>query len=439
MGSADISRGPTIRQRGTAASCPGRAIAPAARSSARRFVIRVGSSAMVLFGDTLALMTPLLSDPRQFSATMFMAGLSLLLIARAGRYRTSPNLSVLDVAPAIVSRLVMATTVIATIIGLEGGQEAVATFLRNCAMVVVLVIGGRVMTARLIGWRRERSDGLRRTLMVGGGTLTAELADVLDNHANYGLAVMGFVDDCHDCAASDLVPWLGRLSDVDLIVRNTGADTLIVTLEEGAECALLNMLRAPGCLACDIFAVPRLYHLRVHPAPIDHIGSVPVVRILRPKLTGPWSAIKRATDVAISGLLLAVLWPVAALWIFAKRIGDRARATARHAHAGHQVPVFHWPATIVQLWNVLRGNMSFVGPRPDRPDRTIEISRKYECYRLRQRTRAGLTGLAQINGRYGYLSAHENARYDNYYIENWSPWLDVRIVATALCQFIAAR
>ena len=365
----------------------------------------------MLSADALALLSPLLTDARQPPATLAMAGCSLLLLATGGRYRERLHLSALDDLPAIVGRLLVATAVVATMVGLRGGPPAVATFLENCATAAVLLVAGRAATTRLTAWRRERGYGVRRTLMMGGGPLAAELADVLDNHPSYGLAVVGYVDDDDDRPASDVVPCLGRLSDVDSVVRSVGADVLIVTPDAGTECALLDLLRTPQCLTCEVFAVPRLYHLHLLPAPIDRIGPVPVVRVLAPNLCGPWRAIRRAVDAGVGGLALAVLLPF---------VGSSRRYRGR-------------------LWAVLRGGMSLVGPHPDQPDHIASVSARYECYPLRGRARAGLIGLAQINALHGHVSAHDRARYDNYYIENWSLWLDVKIVVTAAAHLIGRR
>jgi lipopolysaccharide/colanic/teichoic acid biosynthesis glycosyltransferase len=191
-------------------------------------------------------------------------------------------------------------------------------------------------------------------------------------------------------------------------------DVLLATSDGRAECALLRLLRTPECLTCDVFAVPRLYHLHLHPAPFDRIGPVPVMRVLPPNLSGLWRAIRRAVDATVCGLALAVLLPFAAT-------SKRRRGV------------------VVQLWNAVRGGVSLVGPRPDRPDHIAEVSARYECYRPRRRARAGLTGLAQISGLQGHVSAHDRARYDNYYIENWSLWLDIKIVITALSHLIGRR
>jgi lipopolysaccharide/colanic/teichoic acid biosynthesis glycosyltransferase len=423
MGSADLCRNPTIRRPATSVR-PDPPGTHRGRPSLERFLGGAGACTAVLSMDALALMTPMLSDARQLTATVSMAALAMLLLAAAGRYRRRLHLGVLDDLPAVVARLIAATTVIATGVALHGDRSAVVTFLENCAMVVVLLIGGRVVTTRLIGWSRQCGRAMRRTVVVGGAAIAAELIDVLDGEPAYGLGVVGFVDDGPDRPAADLVPWLGQLSNMDSIVRDTGADTVLVAGGDGHECALVSALRTPACLGCDVFVVPRMHHLHVEPAPVDRIGSVAVVRILPANLTGPARAARRVVDAVIAGVLVAVLSPWAGARVLASRIRRR----------GIRAPV-----GLPELGKILRGRMGLVGPHPDEPDDADRFRARYECYRLRGRARPGLTGLAQVNSPRGYLSAHERARYDTRYIETWSPWLDVKIVASALSHLVAGR
>jgi lipopolysaccharide/colanic/teichoic acid biosynthesis glycosyltransferase len=92
-----------------------------------------------------------------------------------------------------------------------------------------------------------------------------------------------------------------------------------------------------------------------------------------------------------------------------------------------------------QLWNIVRGDMSLVGPRPERPHFVEEFSRHIPRYTSRHRVPAGLTGWSQVHGLRGDTSIEERARLDNYYIENWSPWLDVRILLMTVSQVILRR
>ena len=89
-----------------------------------------------------------------------------------------------------------------------------------------------------------------------------------------------------------------------------------------------------------------------------------------------------------------------------------------------------------QLWNVVRGDMSLVGPRPERPFFVREFTKQFPRYMARHRVPAGMTGWAQINGLRGDTDISERARFDNYYIENWSMWEDVKIVLRTVAQVV---
>jgi lipopolysaccharide/colanic/teichoic acid biosynthesis glycosyltransferase len=92
-----------------------------------------------------------------------------------------------------------------------------------------------------------------------------------------------------------------------------------------------------------------------------------------------------------------------------------------------------------QLWNVVRGEMSLVGPRPERPYFVSEYTERFPWYMARHRVPAGVTGWAQVNGLRGDTDISDRARFDNYYIENWSMWLDFKIILRTIAQVVGAR
>ncbi len=92
-----------------------------------------------------------------------------------------------------------------------------------------------------------------------------------------------------------------------------------------------------------------------------------------------------------------------------------------------------------QLWNILRGDMTLVGPRPERPHFVEQFSARYDRYAYRHRVQAGLTGFAQVSGLRGDTPIADRARYDNYYIENWSLWLDVKILLRTVSEVFFAH
>ena len=177
---------------------------------------------------------------------------------------------------------------------------------------------------------------------------------------------------------------------------------------------------------------------------------------------GAWK-VKRVADVLVSAMLLLLLSPLLAVLALAVRLSSpgpvlfRQRRIGQHGHEievlkfrtlrvnadadvtwsveddPRQTTVGRWLRRLSldelpQLWNVLRGDMSLVGPRPERPHFVSRFSAQVTHYADRHRLPVGLTGLAQIHGLRGDTSIEERARFDNYYIEHWSPWEDVKVI-----------
>jgi len=129
--------------------------------------------------DALLLMVPALWNPQHVKASLSMTVLFLLMLSAAGRYRARLHLSVLDELPTLLSKLLTAGAVVATVIALRHEQWSVTTFLIDTAVAICLVIAGRVVTTQLILWSRRRRLTVHPTILIGGGPLAAELAHIL--------------------------------------------------------------------------------------------------------------------------------------------------------------------------------------------------------------------------------------------------------------------
>jgi exopolysaccharide biosynthesis polyprenyl glycosylphosphotransferase len=427
--------------------------------------------------DAILLLTPLLWTPQQSKAIVTMAFLALLLVTGGRRYRARLHLSVLDELPALFGRLLIAAALVATVIALRHEQEAVTTFLVNTAICVCLVVMGRVVTTQLIGWGRRHHYTAHRTLLIGGGALSAELARILQCSPRYGLAVAGFVDDGTECVAEAVIPHLGHLNELDRVVGQTGADVLLVADGNLSERYLIDAVRTPACMPCDLLVVPRMHHFAPQTGPGDHIGSIPVIRMRTPNLQGPAWLVKRTFDVVAAALLLTLAAPVIACSALAMRVeSGGAGMIFRQTRVGRGGVLFdclkirsmrpadetesatNWSVSgdsrvgpvgrflrrtsldeLPQLWNVLRGEMTLVGPRPERPYFVDRFSVEFERYAHRHRVQAGMTGLAQVSGLRGDTSIADRTRFDNYYIEHWSLWLDIKIVIRTFSEIVNAR
>jgi exopolysaccharide biosynthesis polyprenyl glycosylphosphotransferase len=431
---------------------------------------------VVLPVDALLLLAPVLWSPEQYRAVVATAAASVLMVTGGGRYRARLHLSVLDELPGLVGRLMVAAAAVAAVIALRHDQEAVATYLVNAVIAVALVLAVRFLTTYVIAWSRRRRITVHRTVFVGGGPLATELAQILDAHPRYGLEPVGFVDDGSDCIASAVFPQVGTLADLDGVVNDTGADVIVVADGDFAERDLFDVVRTPAASRCDLLIVPRMHHFATQTGIGDHIGSIPIMRIRTPNLRGPAWAAKRAFDVVAAGVLLILVSPVIAVCALAVRFEGGPGVIFRQQRVGRDGVLFdclklrsmrpadetesatNWSVStdkrvgpvgrflrrssldeLPQLWNIVVGDMTLVGPRPERPHFVDRFSCEYERYAHRHRVQLGLTGLAQVSGLRGDTSIADRARYDNYYIEHWSLWLDVKIVIRTFTEVLFAR
>ncbi|MGH3565069.1 MAG: sugar transferase [Pseudonocardia sp.] len=426
--------------------------------------------------DAALLLLPILWMPAQWKATGVMMLLSIGLLTGGGRYRARLHVSVLDELPSVVSKVLIAAAIVATVIALRHEQEAVTAFLVNVAASSGLVVAGRFATTQLIGWSRRRRLTAHFTVMVGGGPLAAELAEILRDNPCYGLTVVGFIDDGEDCVAEGVAPRLGKLADLDSAVRHSRSDVVLVADGTFSERDLLDLVRTPACLPCDVLVVPRMHYFHTQTGLADHIGSIPIMRIRTPSLRGPAQVVKRAFDILVVTGALLLMAPVLAACALAVRLEGGPGVIFRQPRVGRNGVVFeclklrsmrpvndmesatHWSVAnddrvgpvgrfirrtsldeLPQLWNILRGDMSVVGPRPERPHFVSRFSAEFDRYAHRHRMQAGLTGLAQVSGLRGDTSIADRARFDNYYIENWSLWLDIKILIRTVGEVTFAR
>jgi exopolysaccharide biosynthesis polyprenyl glycosylphosphotransferase len=430
-----------------------------------RFLSRIRAWMLVPLVDFVLIMLPLAWRPPQIQPVITMALLGTLLLTGGVRYRARLHLSILDELPTILTRLLTATAAVASVILFLHQRGAVITFLETACQATALVLVGRFITTRVIALGRRTEIVRYHTVLIGGGPLAAELAKILDEHAVYGLKVDGFVDDGDHLPAQEFVPRLGRLADLDIAVATTGATVLLVADGGFEERALIDAVRTEECQRADLLVVPRMHYFHTQTGMADHIGSIPVMRIRNPNLHGPARLVKRVFDIVVAASASILLSPVLILAALAVRIEGGPGVIFRQVRVGRDGKKFHllkfrsmrpadesesqtkWCVAtdsrvgpvgrflrctsideLPQLWNIVRGDMTLVGPRPERPHFVELFSVQFDRYAQRHRVQAGLTGFAQVSGLRGDTSIAGRARYDNFYIENWSLWLDIKII-----------
>jgi Undecaprenyl-phosphate glucose phosphotransferase len=308
--------------------------------------------------------------------------------------------------------------------------------------------------------------GVRRTLIVGAGHAGRALADKLLDHPATGLKPVGFADDDPLKRVEDYrgLAVLGTTSEVTALIRAHEVDTVFLALPVEAYRTMLTILKEVGNQIVDLKVVPDLFQYVTFKAGIEDFDGLPVINLTQMPLEGWNSLVKRTMDVALSALglvALAVLFPILALAIWLEDRGPIFYAQERMGLDGRLFRMLKFRSMRVdaeddgarwaeendprrtrvgtflrqtsldelpQLVNVFKGEMSLVGPRPERPEFVSTFKEKLPQYMLRHRVRAGITGWAQVHGWRGNTSLSKRIEYDLYYIENWTVGLDVKIL-----------
>lgn len=313
---------------------------------------------------------------------------------------------------------------------------------------------------------RRRGQLVEAALIVGAGEMGVRLAEDLAAHPELGAVPVGFVDTVPSPEPLPL-PVLGPTDELGRLVEATRASRVLVCYPVERDRDLVPLLRACRSHRVDICFVPRFSELgvAVPRSALDEVWGTPLLP-LRRGLTAPAAgAVKRGVDVVVATVALLVAGPLLLALAGALRLRHGAPVLFRQTRlstAGRRVRVVKlrtlppqadpdttWtgaPAPgglpgflrdrhldeLPQLWNVLRGDLSLVGPRPERPFFAARFAEEIEGYAGRTRAPAGLTGWAQVHGLHGDTSLVERARFDNAAIEWWTPLQDLVVLARTL-------
>jgi Undecaprenyl-phosphate glucose phosphotransferase len=316
--------------------------------------------------------------------------------------------------------------------------------------------------------RRWRAGlGLKRILIAGSGELGRLVADKIIEHRELGYQIVGFVDDraAGDHLGYRGLPLLGTIEEAAAIALNESIDHLYVALPPDQHLQMIELIEATSRECIDVKVVPDLLQVIALRARLEDLDGVPVINVNDVPLQGFNSLVKRGIDVAISAFALAVLAIPLALVAALVRLTSKGPIFYRQERMGLDGKSFTivkfrsmaddaeretgpvWAQhddprvtafgrflrrsnidELPQLWNVLRGDMSIVGPRPERPHFVAQFKHRIPQYMLRHKVKAGLTGWAQVNGWRGNTALEKRIEYDLYYIENWSVRLDLKIM-----------
>ncbi len=394
-----------------------------------------------------------------------------------GLYQSRSNRSRVDEAVSVLLAVVLATVLLSGLFTWYRPVQAPDStepftysrpFLALFALLcVILVVAGRVALRSLLASASLHIGALQRILVVGAGKLGLEITQKLLAHRDLGLEVVGFLDDDPGKAGGSFhgVPVLGALGDLERVLSETKVEQIFVALPLEAHKKMMKVLSAVGSECVEVKLVPDILQYATIKATLEDLDGTPVINLSQVPLQGWNSLVKRVMDLVLAAAGLLVLAPVLPLVALGVWLEDRGPVLYGQERMGLDGRVFkiwkfrsmrvdaevttgpvwavqddprrtrfggflrRWSIDeLPQLWNVLVGDMSLVGPRPERPTFVHEFKQRLPQYMLRHRVKSGITGWAQVHGWRGNTSIRKRLEYDLYYIENWSLGLDFKIL-----------
>ena len=424
-----------------------------------------GVTVLLVAVDVLALAVAALVAGPGLQWTVVTAAVLLGCRAATRLYRRRLWLSWFHELPRSLATTAMALGLLVTVALVTGEPAGAGSGVPS--MVLLFVAINEVPRAgvfHLCRWVRRRYGRAERAVVVGATPVGADLVRTMLDHPEFGLRPVGFVDPAPPADTAGLPAPLFDDDLADVIERHR-VDTVVLAFTSADDSQVVDITITAHRLGCTLLIVPRMYELYHDVANIERLRSYPLVRLAAAPTSRPSWWIKRTLDSLIAAVTLAVVSPVLALCALAVLLESGRPVIFTQERVGldghtfllHKLRSLHpvdelesqtrWSVVgdprigpvgrflrrtsldeVPQLWNIVLGDMSLVGPRPERPGFVQEFSAIHERYWARHRVPAGLTGLAQINGLRGDTSIADRARYDNYYIANWSLWLDLKII-----------
>jgi exopolysaccharide biosynthesis polyprenyl glycosylphosphotransferase len=453
-----------------------------------RPIVDVAMLAVACFAAAIGADAAGVAAPPTASLVAF-AVLVMLLFALRGMYAPRIRPELLENLRGVVAATSLAAMTVLTLREFFGEPaDLAAQTIRPWAFATAYVAAGRIALHWSQAQARRQGEAMRPTLIVGAGRVGRLVAKRLLAYPELGLKPIGFLDkepmDALDGAVT--VPVLGASWDLEEVILEHDVEQVIVTFSKAPNEVLLRLVRRCEELGVSVSFVPRLFEKVNGRVTVEHIGGLPLVSAHPANPRGWQFAVKYAADRVAATLALVLVLPVLAAAAVAIRISLGRPIFFRQVRVGRDGRPFEMlkfrsmrettvdesaveldlpPDTapggvegedrrtrvgaflrrtsideLPQLLNVVRGEMSLVGPRPERPEFVGLFEESVYRYTDRHRVKAGITGWAQVNGLRGKTSLADRVEWDNYYIENWSLWLDLKIaLMTALAVVRSSR
>jgi Undecaprenyl-phosphate glucose phosphotransferase len=395
-----------------------------------------------------------------------------LAFAVQGLYRIRPTRSKTEEWLSVAIGSIVATVVFSgVLLWVRPGHPDVlysrATLAIFLLCAIIFVILGRAIVRAIVERGHREGKRLDRVLIAGSGELARAVVERVNGHRELGFLVVGYLKNGEESNLD--LPCLGTIDQAEQVIVEQHIDHVFVALPHASSQAMMALLDRLVRSVVAIHVVPDLLQFMVLRSRVEDLDGLPTINLSETPLEG-WSRfLKRGFDLIVAVAALIVFSPVMLIVAIAIKLGDRGPIFYRQERMGLDGKPFDivkfrsmrvgaekdtgakWAEKndprrtrvgrfiretsldeLPQLFNVLLGDMSVVGPRPERPQFVEQFRAEFPHYMLRHKVRAGITGWAQVHGWRGNTSMRMRIEHDLYYIENWSLMLDLKILFMTL-------
>jgi exopolysaccharide biosynthesis polyprenyl glycosylphosphotransferase len=438
----------------------------ARRRRSRQLQIAMSLGASI--GDGVAVLAAVMLAGVPWPQALAPAVAAALLLRGVGLRPGRLTLRVSDDVPAVVGRSSVALMLSSAFVAAPLDAWLLLGVLSGVAAVLTM----RAMVYWAVGAARRRGLAANDVIIVGAGQVGTAIARTLARRPEFGLRAVGFVDRFP--ADGDL-PVLGPTEALPQLVTEHGIRHVIFAFGQAREAEMVPIVRRCAELPVELYTLPRFFELGLaNGRSTEDLWGFPLVRLRGGGRERYVRRTKRTFDVVVAAMLGLLLSPIIAICALAvrltspgpilfkqERVGQFGRpmemlkfrtmsvnddsdttwtvdADQRVTSVGRFLRPTHMDE-LPQLWNVLRGDMSIVGPRPERRFFVDQFGEQIAGYHDRHRYPVGLTGWAQVNGLWGDTSIEDRARLDNGYIERWSLWGDIVILGRTIPTLLGRR
>lgn len=421
-----------------------------------------------------------IAPPTYWVALLAIALCSLAVFPATGLYRPQRGASLIEDLRALVSGWLALLAIGAFLIFVTKTGDAYSR-----VWAALWIAGGFVLQAALrialrvmLRLMRRRGYNLRHICIVGAGELGREVALRLQRAPWSGLSLRGFYDDAPELAGTTVngVPVLGNIDRLSRDLDRGGLDQVWIALPLRAEERIRRLVAELRAYPVQVRYVPDIFGFQLLRHSFSEVAGMPVIGLTETPMEGGQRLLKALEDyvlgalalVVVSPLLLAIAmgiklsspgpvlyrqrritWngrPFTMLKFRSMQVGAEKASGPVWSHRGdpRTTRLGAWLRRfsldeLPQLFNVLAGEMSLVGPRPERPEFVARFRQEIPGYMQKHMVKAGITGWAQINDLRGSSDLGKRIQYDLYYIDNWSLWFDLRILALTLWHVLTSR